>query len=198
VSALDAEGRSLLVGACGAANVLNLPSYLQTLRQVPGLRVRVIMTPTATRFVPVRTVRLVSDAVFCDGEDNFEPGHARLADWADLFIVLPATAHVLAQAAQGYAGSLLTATLLAYEGSVIFFPSMNAAMWRKPAVQRNVAQLAADRHRIAGPVMTQCWEIDEDGMRPGLGLPSPSQVAAIIKDIVTTPGMDPGQGGEES
>ena len=148
--------------------------------------------------MPARTVRLVSDAVYCDGEDNFDPGHARLADWADHFIVLPATAHVLAQAAHGYAGSLLTATLLAYEGSAIFFPSMNTAMWRKPAVRRNVAQLKADGHRIAGPVMTRCWEIDGDGMRSGPGLPSPAQVAAIVRDIVMPPGANPEQDEEAS
>ncbi|KAB8194181.1 hypothetical protein FH608_018595 [Nonomuraea phyllanthi] len=179
-------GRRLLVGACGAANVVNLPGYLQALRWVPGLRVHVVMTATATRFLPVRTVRLVSEAVFCDGDDNFDPGHVGLADWADHVIVLPATAHVLAQVAQGYAGSLLTATLLAYEGKVIFFPSMNPAMWRKPAVQRNVAQLEADGHHIAGPVTTECWELDGGRMRPGLGLPTPPQVAAIIRDIVTS------------
>ncbi|MFI6599557.1 flavoprotein [Nonomuraea sp. NPDC050536] len=177
-------GSRLLVGACGAANVMNLPGYLLELRRLPGVQVRVVMTASAARFLPARTVALVSDAVFCDGEHDFEPGHARLARWADRVIVLPATADVLAQAAHGFAGSLLTAALLAHEGAVIFFPSMNAAMWRKPSVQRNVAQLRADGHHIAGPVMTECWEIAGQDVRVGPGLPSPAQVAEIIGDIM--------------
>ncbi|MFC4531071.1 flavoprotein [Sphaerisporangium dianthi] len=176
---------NLLVGACGAANVVNLPGYLMALRKLSGLKVHVVMTATAARFLPVETVRLLSDAAFGEGEGNFDPGHARLAAWADRFIVLPATAHTLAQAAHGFAGSLLTATLLAYEGSAIFFPSMNAVMWKKPAVQRNVAQLRADGHHVAEPVMTQCWEIAGASVRTGPGLPSPGQVAGLVEHIIT-------------
>ncbi|MEV0390016.1 flavoprotein [Nonomuraea sp. NPDC050643] len=190
--------KNLLIGACGAANVMNLPSYLLALRRLPALRVQVIMTATAATFLPPRTVRLVSDAVFCEGENNFDPGHARLARWADHFIVLPATAHVLAQAAQGCAGSLLTATLLAYQGAAIFFPSMNAAMWSKPPVQRNVLQLRADGHHIAGPVMTPCWEIAGESLRTGPGLPAPSQVAGIIEDIIMPSGTAAVAGEEKS
>ncbi|WP_084964875.1 flavoprotein [Thermoactinospora rubra] len=175
----------LLIGACGAADVMSLPNYLLALRtRMPALRVRVIMTATAVKFLPARTVRLIGEAVFCEGEDNFDPGHAKLAQWADHFIVLPATANVLAQAAQGFSGSLLTAALLAYPGRAIFFPCMNAEMWHKPAVQRNVAQLTADGHHIAGPVMAQCWEISTAEYKTGPCLPSPSQVAGIVEDVV--------------
>ena len=83
--------------------------------------------------------------------------------------MLPATAHTLAQAAHGFAGSLLTATLLAHQGSAIFFPSMNAAMWHKPSVQRNVAQLRADGYHVADPVMAPCWEIASESSAPGRG-----------------------------
>lgn len=163
---------------------MNLPGYLLALRRLPGAQVRVVLTAGAARFLPARTVALISDAVFCEGEHDFEPGHARLARWADRFIVLPATAHVLARAAHGFSDSLLTAALLAHEGSVIFFPSMNAAMWHKPSVQRNVAQLRADGHHIAGPVMTECWEIAGQDVGIGPGLPSPAQVAGIVGDIM--------------
>jgi phosphopantothenoylcysteine decarboxylase len=186
VRAVDAAAgqRRLLVGACGAANVMNLPGYLLALCQIPEVRVQVVMTAAAARFLPARTVRLVSEAVFCEGESNFDPGHAKLATWADHVIVLPATADVLAQVAHGCAGDLLTATLLAYQGHATFFPSMNEAMWRKPAVQRNVAQLKADGYLIAGPVMAQSWEIAGNRMKVAAGLPPPSRVAEIIRDII--------------
>jgi phosphopantothenoylcysteine synthetase/decarboxylase len=180
------EGQfNLLVGACGAANVINLPGYLTALRGLPGLRVHVVMTSAAARLLPVATVRLVSEAAYGEGEANLDPGHVRLATWADRLIVLPATAHTLAEAAHGFAGSLLMATLLAHRRPAIFFPSMNAAMWDKPSVRRNVAQLRADGHHVADPVMAPCWEIASGSVRTGPGLPSPSQVAGIIEDIVT-------------
>jgi phosphopantothenoylcysteine synthetase/decarboxylase len=175
---------NLLVGACGAANVINLPGYLIALRGLSGLKVHVVMTATATRLLPIETVRLVSDAAYGEGDGNLDPGHVRLAAWADRFIVLPATAHALAQAAHGFAGSLLTATLLAHKGAVIFFPSMNAEMWNKPSVQRNVAQLRADGHHVADPVMAPCWEVASGSVRTGPGLPSPSLIAGIIKEIL--------------
>lgn len=176
---------NLLVGASGAANVINLPGYLIALRRLPRVRVHVVMTGTAARLLPIETVRLVSDAAYGEGDGNLDPGHARLAAWADRFIVLPATAHTLAQVAHGLAGNLLTATLLAHEGSAIFFPSMNAAMWRKPSVQRNVARLRADGYHVADPVMAPAWEIASEAVRTGPGLPSPAQVAGIVEDIIT-------------
>jgi phosphopantothenoylcysteine synthetase/decarboxylase len=176
---------NLLVGVCGAANVINLPSYLIALRRLSGLRVQVVMTASARRLLPIETVQLVSDAAYGEGEGNIDPGHARLARWADRLIVLPATAHTLAQAAHGFAGSLLASTLLAHPRAVIFFPSMNAEMWHKPSVQRNVAQLRTDGHHIADPVMAPSWEIAGGSVRIGPGLPSPSQIAGLIEQIMT-------------
>jgi phosphopantothenoylcysteine decarboxylase len=186
---------NLLVGASGAANVINLPSYLIALRRLSGVRVHVVMTATATRLLPVETVRLVSDTAYGEGEGNLDPGHVRLATWADRLVVLPATAHTLAQAANGFAGSLLTATLLAHKGAAIFFPSMNTEMWNKPSVQRNVAQLRADGHHVTDPVMTPAWEIASGSVRTGPGLPSPSTVADIIAEIIT-PRVAGAEGGD--
>ena len=174
----------LLLGACGAANVINLPGYLMALRKLPGIRVHTVLTPAAARLLPLRTVRLVSDAAFDDEEGAFDPGHVALAAWADRILVLPATANTLAHAAHGLAGNLLTTTLLAHPGSVIYVPSMNARMWANPAVRRNVAQLRADGHHVAEPAMVPSWELASGTVRPGPGLPSPERIAALIGDIM--------------
>jgi phosphopantothenoylcysteine decarboxylase/phosphopantothenate--cysteine ligase len=77
--------------------------------------------------------------------------HIELAARADLVVVAPATADLLAKAASGAADDLLTTLLLCAECPVLLAPAMNAAMWAKPAVQRNVAQLAADGATIVPP-----------------------------------------------
>ena len=79
--------------------------------------------------------------------DVFGPGahpHIELAEKAELLCVAPATANILAKAACGLADDLLSTLLLAFDGPVLMAPAMNSAMWEKPAVQRNVAQLRAD------------------------------------------------------
>lgn len=172
--------RCLLIGVCGAANVLSLPRYLHALRAIPDCRIRVVMTSTAASILPAATVGLVADEVYRDGTDNIDPGHVRLARWADQYVILPATANLLGQAANGLAGNLVATTLLAFDGPTIIFPSMNAAMWEKASVRRNVEQLRADGHQVIEPSPVECWEIASAGFRTEPGLPSPSTVAQLV------------------
>lgn len=176
-------GTCLLVGACGSANMLSLPLYLYALRALPDCRIHVVMTATAARILPPETVRLVSDAVFCDGVDNFDPGHVRIARWADQFVVLPATANTLGQAANGLAGNLVTSALLAYDRPAIFFPSMNELMWEKPSVRRNVETLRQDGHHVIDPEPTEGWEVASADFRTMPGLPPPAVVAQLVLAI---------------
>lgn len=174
------SGLKVLVAACGAANMMNLPRYLIALRALPDCRVHVVMTEAATRLLPVATVRLMSDAVFCDGPDSFDPGHVRLARWPDRLVVLPATANKLGEVANGLGGDLVATLLLAYEGSAIFFPSMNQAMWARPSVRRNVEQLRADGHQVVDPVLGKAWEIASASYRVIAGLPEPETVTRLV------------------
>jgi phosphopantothenoylcysteine synthetase/decarboxylase len=157
-----------------------LPSYLLELQKVPGWRLRVVLTYTAARIMPPATVALVSDAVFSEDQDRFSPGHVRLARWASHLIVLPATAHLLAQAAHGLPGSLLAATLLAYPRPAMFFPTMNLHMWQQPSVQRNVAMLRADGHHVVEPDLIRCWEMASGSFRLSPGLPGPTEAARMV------------------
>src|SRR5262249_62350671 len=100
-------------------------------------------------------------------------GHIEFARWAELFVVAPATADLLARIVVGMGNDALAATLLAYRGTVLLAPAMNTAMWEHPATQRNLAVLAKDaRYRVVGPGagLLACGEVGSGR----LGGPEPS------------------------
>ena len=169
---------NVLVGACGAAMVLNLNEYLVALHR-NDFTVRLVLTATAASIVPARSLALCCDAVIdcSDQSAYFSPGHVDLARWADRILVLPATAHMLGVAAAGQAPNFLAAVLLAHEHPVTFFPSMNAAMLANPAVRRNIATLRADGHAVVDPVPRLTYELASRTCTEAPSVPPPPQVA---------------------
>jgi phosphopantothenoylcysteine decarboxylase / phosphopantothenate---cysteine ligase len=145
-----------------------------------GYQVRCVMTNAAQQFItPMSAAALSENQVFTDLfslKDEAEMGHIQLSRAADLVVVCPATADLLAKMAQGLAGDLASTLLLATDKPVLAAPAMNVRMWHHAATQRNVAQLKADGVRFAGPVegAMACGEF-------GLGRMSdvPDIVAAI-------------------
>lgn len=120
-----------------------------------GHAVRVVMTDAAQRFVgPVTLTGLTGEAPVIDLWDARYAGevHVDLAAWAEAIAVAPATANLIARMAHGITDDALAATLLCFDGPVVVAPAMHHRMWRHPATQRNVAQLAADGARVVGPV----------------------------------------------
>ncbi|MGQ4486169.1 hypothetical protein LRE75_04175 [Streptomyces sp. 372A] len=181
--------RRLLIGVCGSGNVLAVPQYLMALRTGlgPGVEIRMAMTRSAAALIPAATMRLLCRDVYCDGEDELTTGHVAPAVWADRFVVLPATANMLGQAANGLASGLLSSALLAHERPVVFFPSMNSLMWERPAVRRNVDRLRADGHAVVDPVPAAGWQIAAGDVRKNLGLPPPATVTAVIGEFLDMP-----------
>ncbi|MFB8083809.1 flavoprotein [Streptomyces sp. NPDC055992] len=181
--------RRLLIGVCGSGNVLAVPQYLMALRTGlgPGVEIRMAMTRSAAALIPAATMRLLCRDVYCDGEDELTTGHVAPAVWADRFVVLPATANMLGQAANGLASGLLSSALLAHERPVVFFPSMNSLMWERPAVRRNVDRLRADGHAVVDPVPAAGWQISAGDVRKNLGLPPPATVTAVIGEFLDMP-----------
>jgi len=118
-------------------------------------QVRVVMTAGAQQFVTPLTLQALSrNPVATDTfslTQESEIGHIRLADAADVIVVAPATADVIGKMAAGIADDLLTTVLLATRAPVVVAPAMNVHMWEHPAVQENVARLAARGVRIVGP-----------------------------------------------
>jgi phosphopantothenoylcysteine synthetase/decarboxylase len=157
---VEADGtpiRRVLVGISGSISAMELPQSILWLRHQRGLEVRAIMTRQATTMVSPRAVAVASgNPVLLDEGDgpHNDPAvaHISLTRWADLFLVVPASGNVLGKAANGIADDVLSTFILAADSPVVFAPSMNQQMWRKPAVQRNVALLRADGHGVVEPI----------------------------------------------
>ena len=132
-----------------------------------GHRVRVVLTAAAQQFVtPLSVGALTNERVLCnlfDLDDELEIGHVRLSREADLVVVAPATADLLAKMAGGHADDLASAVLLATDKPVLAAPAMNPRMWLHPATRRNVAQLEADGVRFVGPNSGEMAERGEAG-----------------------------------
>ena len=147
------EKRVLLIvgGGIAAYKALELTRLLRK----AGVAVRPILTAAGAQFVtPLSLSALAEDRVYQDLfnlTDEAEMGHLQLSRSADLVVVAPATADLMAKAANGLAGDLASTTLLATDKPVLMAPAMNVRMWTHAATQRNLAQLRADGVGIVGP-----------------------------------------------
>ncbi len=173
---------NILICATGAAAVIGLPSYILALRSNLNVRLTILMSASAERFLPLSTVALFADRVVSGTlDDDLHLNHVRLATEQNLVVVLPATANVIAAAAQGQSSTLLTTVLLAAQTPVVFLPSMNRVMWDKPAVQRNVKTLIADGHVVVRPTLTRTYELATNDFIEAPSPPTPTQCATLLK-----------------
>ena len=148
-----APGRVAL-GVCGGIAAYKAAEILRGLQRA-GCRVRVAMTEHATKMIAPLTFRALSgEQVIVDdyAPDNPDPiAHITFSQTADLFLIAPATANIIAKFAHGIADDFLTSTYLASTAPVLIAPAMNTAMWQHPATVRNLRQLSADGVRIVEP-----------------------------------------------
>jgi phosphopantothenoylcysteine decarboxylase/phosphopantothenate--cysteine ligase len=147
------NGRELVVGVTGGIAAYKTAALVSQLVQ-SGAGVRVVMTRAAHKFIGAATFealtgRPVARTAF-DDPDHPLGAHIDLAE-ADLLCIAPATANFLAKAALGLADDLLSTLYLAFKGPVLMAPAMNDAMWKKPAVQRNIERVRADGVHLVGP-----------------------------------------------
>ena len=184
---MDAETQPidrLLVGVSASIAILGLPSYLAYLRATLAREVRVIMTPKAAELLPPSTVALLCDEVFLDGiSSQRRPGHMELARWCDLFLVLPASADVLGQAANGLAPNLLTTAVLASPKPVIFCPNLTDVMWSKRSVQRNIETVREDGHLVIDPELAMAYEVDAGEMQKTWIVIDPERLAERLLEV---------------
>ncbi len=145
--------RVLLIIGGGIAAYKSL--LLIRLLRGAGAQVTPILTQAGAQFVtPLSVAALAGEKVYSnlfDLTDEAEMGHIQLSRVADLIVVAPATADLLAKMAQGRADDLASTLLLATDTPVLVAPAMNVRMWTHVATQRNVAQLRADGTRFVGP-----------------------------------------------
>lgn len=174
----------LIGGGIAAYKCLDL---IRRLRE-RGIAVRAVMTRAAQQFVtPLSVGALTSDRVFTelfDLNDEREIGHIRLSREADLIVVAPATADLLAKMAGGHADDLASCVLMATDKPVLVAPAMNPRMWLHPATRRNAALLQADGIHFVGPETGEMAERGEAG--PGRMSEVPELVEAIQQVLAST------------
>lgn len=148
------DGKSILLIVGGGIAAYKSLDLVRRLRE-RGARVRVVMTAAAQEFVtPLAFASVANEKVHVDlfsPTDEQEMGHIQLSRAADLILVAPATAHLLARAAQGLCDDLASTLLLATDKRALYAPAMNLRMWLAPATQRNVATLQGDGALFVGP-----------------------------------------------
>ncbi len=182
-------GKRILLIVGGGIAAYKTCELVRLLRK-DGMSVRCVLTRAAEKFVtPMTLAALSEDKVYTDLfdlKDEAEMGHIQLSRQADLLVVAPATADLMAKMAQGIADDLATTLLLATDKPVLAAPAMNVRMWHHAATRRNVATLRGDGITVMEP--------DEGPMACGEygqgRLPEPEAIAAAIRNALAGPAAD--------
>jgi len=173
-------GKTILLIIGGGIAAIKTPELIRSLR-AQGAAVVPVLTRAGAEFVtPLSISALAGHAVHQDLFDlttEAEMGHIQLSRAADLVVVAPATADLMAKMAAGLANDLASTLLLATDTPVLIAPAMNVRMWEHAATQRNRAQLAADGMRFVGPAEGEmaCGEFGPGRMS------EPSEILAAIE-----------------
>ena len=175
--------RRILVAVTGGIAAYKVPELVRALRRA-GHAVRCIATPEGLRFVTPLVLQSLTGAPvrtqLFDPSEEGEIDHIALADWAEAFVVAPATAHVLARLAQGLADDLVTTVALATRAPLLLAPAMNVNMWRHAATQENVRVLRERGAAWVGPESGELacgWE--------GEGrMAEPAAIAAAVERLL--------------
>lgn len=177
--------KNIAIGVCGGIAAYKAVEVLRGLQKA-GCSVRVAMTKRACEFIQPLTFRAISgNHVVVDdyAPDNPDPiAHITFSQTADLLLVAPATANIIAKFANGVADDFLSSTYLACSAPVLIAPAMNTTMWENPATQRNLKQLRADGVHIIEP---DAGEMACGTIGPGR-LSEPERIVAAALSILET------------
>ncbi|MFZ5827663.1 MAG: flavoprotein [Bacillota bacterium] len=170
----------LLLGVTGSIGLVGIHEYIILFRERLAVEIKVIMTKNATRLVSPDLMAVLSGSeVFVDPYDSsstIRVPHIHLAEWAEIFVVLPASANCLAKVANGICDDLLSTAVLASPRPVAFFPNMNERMYMNPATVRNIASITSYGHLIVPPIGASGFSVGS-GERTKMGaMPGPAAV----------------------
>jgi phosphopantothenoylcysteine decarboxylase len=170
--------KTIVLGVTGSIAAYK-SAELASLLVKQGHEIFVVMTNDATEFITPLTLQTLSKnpvtISFFDEKENWRPGHIELADRANLVLIAPATANIIAELAHGLAGHPLAAIALATRAEILIAPAMNGKMWSHPATLENVEKLRSRGIEFIGPEegMLACgyeglgrlWKVDEIAFR---------------------------------
>ncbi len=177
------DGKSILLIISGGIAAYKSLDLIRRLKE-RGAAVRCVLTAGGAQFVtPLSVAALSEEAVFQDLfslKDESEMGHIRLSREADLLVIAPASADLMAKMASGQADDLASTILLATDKPVLFAPAMNTRMWEHPATQRNVRTLLDDGLASIGPGQGDlaCGEVGSGRMS------EPLEIVAAIETLL--------------
>ncbi len=186
--------KHVLLGVSGGIAAYKSPDLVRRLRE-RGHEVRVVMTRAARDFITPLSLQAVSGqavhTTLLDQGAEAAMGHIELARWADVVLIAPASADIIARLAHGLADDLLSTLCLATDASIVVAPAMNRRMWAAAATQANVNTLRARGVRLLGPGSGDqaCGETGEGRML------EPAELAADLDAVVPPDGQETGLAG---
>lgn len=182
---MSLSGKTIVLGIGGGIAAYKAAELVRLLVKA-GATVRVVMTAAAQQFITPLTLQTLSNhpvaTELFDLTQESEIGHIALADAADLLLVAPATADLIARLALGLAGDLLTTVALACPAPLLLAPAMNVNMWAHPQVREHVEKLTSRGARIVGP---DPGELACGWIGPGR-LVDPAQIVAAAAELLAT------------
>lgn len=149
-----ARSRRIVLGVTGSIAAFKAPELVRALVRA-GHQVRCVLTPNGAQFVTPLTLQTLSKNPVAQGlydPSLWEMAHLTLADWAELVLIAPATADIMARLASGRAEGVLDGLVLATRAPVALSPAMDGGMWEHPATRANTAALKKFGYKLWGPV----------------------------------------------
>lgn len=177
------KGKKIVLGVTGGIAAYKAPLIVRLLK-AQGADVRCVMTHNACEFVTALTLQTVSkNKVYTETfekQGEWNPEHIALSDWGDIMLVAPATANCIGKYAAGVADDLLTTTLLAFGGKIVFAPAMNDKMYNNPIVQRNIRVLKECGVEFIEPIVGElaCGAVGQGKME------EPEKIVERLKNIL--------------
>lgn len=183
ITALPLEGRRILLGITGSIAAYKA-AVLCRLLKCAGAEVRVVMTPLAKQFITPLTMATLSKnpilVEFFDPENGAWNSHISLGEWADCYLIAPATANTLAKMAAGIADNLLLTTYLSARCPVVVAPAMDLDMYAHETTQQNLRTLRTRGVEIIEPAEGEL----ASGLRGKGRMAEPEQITAFVAELL--------------
>ncbi len=175
------DDKTILIGITGGIAAFKIPTLIRSLKKEnTSLKVKVIMTENAKKFVSPLVISTISDG-YIESLWGGRVPHISLSEEASIFCIIPADYNIIGKAASGIADDLLSTTISAFDGKIIFFPSMNYRMYDNPIFRKNIERLKDSKHIIIEPETGEL-ACDEEGKGR---LPDISSIIFEIKRALT-------------